>query len=560
MRKQLHEIRKLMSERGIDWLVVPTSDEHGSEYVHDHFKCREYISGFTGSAGTLLIGLKEAYLWTDGRYFLQAEAQLAGSGITLMRQGEPDVPDIPAFLTKSTSPLIAFNGRVLSAREAKAYQGIPGARIVWDLDLPGMIWPDRPPIKPSEPWELPLEVTGMTHEEKLAQIRAAMQENGADWLLLSALDEIAWTWNMRGNDVECNPVFFAYALISAQEARLFRMYDGTYDGIWEALGGIGAGETLWLDEETTNFALAEAAGQAKILRKPTPVQLLKAIKNPAEIASTTSAHMRDGAAMVGFLYWLKREIGRRPLTEIDAARYLDGLRMAQGAFELSFPTIAGYGPDGAIIHYQATEEHNAELKPEGFLLVDSGGQYPDGTTDITRTIALGPLTEKMKECYTLVLKAHIDLAMCRFQPGTTGKELDSITRAPLLARRLDFAHGTGHGVGHVLNVHEGPQTINKRSTVPFQPGMITSDEPGVYLEGEFGIRIENEILCEESDDQYTFRTLTLCPYEREAILPELLTAEERAWLNEYHQNVLMFLAPLLASDMREWLAEVTAEI
>ena len=564
MRQQLTSIRTLMQEAGIDWYIIPSSDFHGSEYVHDHFKSREYMSGFTGSAGTLLIGREAALLWTDGRYFLQAGKQLEGSGITLMKQGEPGVPEIRAYLKDRLEEMggarVGFDGRVLSLHEAKKYLELPGVEIVWDLDLVDKIWPDRPQIKPSEIWELPLEVTGQTKDEKLAGIRAEMKNEGADYLLLSSLDEIAWTWNQRGDDVECNPVFFSYALISQTEANLYTMRDGTYEDVYRALAGIGANETLWLDGESASYALVQAAGQAKILDKHTPVQLMKAIKNPAEIASTTNAHIRDGAAMVNFLFWLKKQIGHVQMTEIDASDYLDAQRLAQGAFELSFPTIAGYGENAALPHYQATEEHHAMLEPEGFFLVDSGGQYPDGTTDITRTIALGPLTDKMKEYYTLVLKSHIDLAMHRFKPGTTGKELDAITRGPMLARGLDYNHGTGHGVGHVLNVHEGPQIINKRSDLPFQPGMITSDEPGIYLEGEFGIRIENEILCEESGDQYAFRTLTVCPYEREAILPDMLTAEERAWLNDYHQDALTFLAPLLASDVREWLAEATAEI
>lgn len=568
MREQLTALRTVMEHAGIDWLIIPSSDYHGSEYVHDFFKCREYVSGFTGSAGTLVVGREAAFLWTDGRYFLQAADQLSGSGIALMKEREPGVPEIPAFLkekvqTSEKKVRIGFDGRVLTAHAAKEYLALTeeGAEILWNVDLITRIWPDRPAIQSSDIYELPLSVTGKTAEEKLAEIREEMRKEGADYLLLASLDEIAWTWNLRGNDVECNPVFFAYALISQDAAHLYTMRDDTYEEIYEALSEIGEDKTLWLDGESASLTLAKAPGpHVTILDKPTPVQLLKAVKNPAEITSTVNAHIHDGVAMVNFLYWIKRQIKQQKLTEMDAVHYVDNQRIAQGAFELSFSTIAGYGPDGAIIHYEPTPEHNAEMAASGFLLIDSGGQYPDGTTDITRTVALGPLTDKMKEYYTLVLRAHIDLAMARFKPETTGKELDAMTRVPLEERGLDYNHGTGHGVGHILNVHEGPQSISRRGEGTLLPGMITSDEPGIYIEGEFGVRIENEVLCTESDGLYGFETLTLCPYERDAILPELLTAEERAWLNNYHQKVLATLAPLLASDVREWLAGVTEAI
>lgn len=580
MREQLTKLRALMAARHLDAYLIPTTDFHGSEYVNDYFKCRRYVSGFTGSAGTLLITADEAWLWTDGRYFLQAADQLAGSGIGLMKEKEPGVPTIAEYLTslaassKGGSPAfrLGFDGRVVDHTAGTRFEEIC-ASVEYELDLVGEIWEDRPQIQPSKIYALPASVTGESAVSKLARLRAYLRENQADCHLMTSLEEIAWLFNLRGSDVENTPVFFAFALISMEEARLYVMDDQLppvegvtvlpYLQIFEDIKALDASSIL-LDEEVVSYALIKSLPpQTEILSDVNPVSLMKALKNPVEIASTRNAHIRDGAAMVQFLCWLKKNIGAMEMTEVSAADYLERCRRAQdGCFDLSFPTIAGYGPNGAIVHYDPMLSGGSPLKAEGLLLVDSGGQYADGTTDITRTIALGPLTEEMKQHYTLVLRSHIALARAVFPAGTTGAELDKIARKPLQDHGLDFNHGTGHGVGHILSVHEGPQRIAATGTAcPFYPGMITSNEPGVYIEGSHGIRLENEILCVEKENgSYGFETITFCPFDREAILPELMTDEELSWLNRYHAQVRETLLPLVDGETGRWLTEATAEI
>lgn len=634
MRKQLADLRNVMRENGVDAWIVPTTDFHGSEYVNDHFKWREYLSGFTGSAGTLVVTQDAAALWTDGRYFLQAEAQLDGSGITLMREGMPGVPTLAEWLKiQIPGGTVGFDGRVVDLKLGRELEEIFPLR--WDAALPDAIWKEHPPLTASEIYALPQRVTGEAAVRKLGRIRRSMREAGADYHLITSLEEIAWIWNLRGRDVLHTPVFYGFMLLTPQETRVYLLNqtkeaaalfqaalqedaqaEDTTDPA-DAEHGAGAGEelkilpyfdifedlkrlprgSLLLDESRISYGMAAAVSDAvaKIAGED-PAMRMKAIKNETEIAATRRAHVRDGAAMVRFLYWLKtrmqaqrtaagKECGReqpaaeqacrkenmRPLTEIGAAAQLEAERRREGAQDSSFDTIAGYGPHGAIVHYEATPQTDAELAARGFLLVDSGGQYPDGTTDITRTIALGPLTEKMKRCYTAVLKSHIALAAAVFDETTTGADLDQAARGLLQAQGLDYRHGTGHGVGHLLSVHEGPQTISPRGKdCHILPGMITSNEPGVYLEGEFGIRLENEILCREARNtendeaagkkEFCFETLTDCPFEREAILPELLTEPERSWLNAYHRQVYETLAPLLEPDVRKWLAEQTAPL
>lgn len=600
-----------MTEKDIDIYIIPTTDFHGSEYVNDYFKCREYVSGFTGSAGTLVVMRDRACLWTDGRYFLQAEHQLEGSGIDLMKMGMPGVPDIPAYIKEQLDLYaaeanasyrterrdgsgmqqesgeirftIGFDGRTMSRRMGEELQNLcadergewPGrfrACIAYDMDLAGDIWKDRPQIIPSEIYPLSSDVTGESPDSKLQRIRQQM--NSADWLLVSRLEDIAWIYDLRGRDVKHTPVFYGYALISADSDTLYVMDESymkkaaqrsgssvkPYDRLADDLMSL-RDCTVMMDESSVSYAVSESfdASVRRVFAE-SPAAKLKAVKNSTEIKATRNAHLRDGAAMAEFLCWLKSEIkdpGSR-ITEISLADHLEECRRAQGAYDLSFDTIAGYEEHGAVIHYSASPETDAELRPEGFVLIDSGGQYDDGTTDITRTVALGPVSEDRRRNYTAVLKSHIALASAVFGPQTTGYDLDVIARKPLKALGLDFRHGTGHGVGHMLSVHEGPNTITpgpsgKRCHIV--PGMITSDEPGVYLEGEYGIRIENEILCTDGKDGYAFEMLTLCPYEREAIDITMLTEDEIKYIDDYHSRVYEMLTPVVSREAAGWLRE-----
>ena len=588
MRQQLTALRREMKAEGIDAYLIPTTDFHGSEYVNEYFKCREFVSGFTGSAGTLLVTDDWAGLWTDGRYFLQAADQLRESGIDLMKEREQDVPTIDEFLVNKLpkGSCLGFDGRVVSYREAKEYE--EHFKIRWDVDLAGRIWEawdqgeNRPELIPSPIYDIPLSVTGESSDSKLNRVRQAMKKKGADMHLMTSLEEIAWLYNLRGNDVENTPVFYAFAVIGREKEQLYVLDEGfagdaerkaaanlpetteilPYFRIFDDLKNLSAGKLL-LSEERVSYTMAKCLpGTVEIIDDANPAELMKAIKNETEISCTKQAHIKDGAAVVQFIYWVKKAAGQTTLTEVDAADYLLECRRGQKGFhDLSFSTIAAYGSNGAIVHYSPEPETCFALKPEGFLLMDSGGQYEDGTTDITRTIALGPLTEAMKKHYTLVLKSHIALASARFAEGTKGIELDVIARAPLAAVGLNYNHGTGHGVGHLLSVHEAPNNISPRGECPIMEGMITSDEPGLYLTGEYGIRLENEILCVRGEDgMLEFEPITWCPWEREAILPELLTEQEKKWINDYHQTVYVKLSPLLDDDIAAWLKTQTAEI
>ena len=575
MRSELEVLRKRMREAGVDLYIIPTTDYHGSEYVNDYFKCREYVSGFTGSAGTLIVEQGFAGLWTDGRYFLQAQQQLDGSGITLMKMGVDGVPDIKDYIASRLSvKTIGFDGRIVSHQMGKQIEDVCGHHVsmIHDLDLVGDIWTDRPEIIPSQIYEIPLEVTGEAASSKLERLRAEMGE--ADWLLVSRLEDIAWIYNLRGRDIDHTPVFYAFALISKEDDILYVMDDSyikrsasssdgsaktavrRYAEVFEDLKQL-ADCRIMLDKDSVSYALAESL-QDSVTRMfcKSPAEKLKAVKNGTEIKATKNAHIRDGAAMVEFLYWLKNSVSTGQVTEISMADYLESCRRRRGAYDLSFDTIAGYEEHGAIIHYAATESSSALLKPEGFVLIDSGGQYDNGTTDITRTVALGPVSCDRKKVYTAVLKGHVDLAMAVFDENTTGADLDIIARKPLRDLGLDFSHGTGHGVGHMLSVHEGPNTISPRAAgCHIVPGMITSDEPGVYLEGRYGIRTENEILCIEKDGKYSFEMITFCPYERDAIDVAMLTEAEIKYVDDYHRKVYETLSPLLDADVSGWLEE-----
>lgn len=611
IRSRISKLRDEMKKAGIDAYLVPSDDDHASEYVNDHFKCREWITGFTGSAGTALITADEAFLWTDGRYFLQAEIELRGTGVTLMKMNEPGVPTIKAFISDLAAAAAAaagentgdgtftlgFDGNTMTAEAGEDLEKDCPVRIAYSKDLIGELWEDRPALEPSDIWEFPLKSCGKSFEEKLSDVRFDMAAKGADVLLLCDLMETAWLFNLRADDVLHTPVFYSYAIITADKCCLFTLPGAVSEKLEQSLEsrGItlmdyhdtagtlqlftGNGETLWADKSKTSYALIKWTHD--IIDEPTPIEMMKAVKNEAEIAATEHAHLKDGVAETKFIYWLKQkaaelaETGKvtpedpgvtsdGKLTELSCSDKLAALRHDQDeCFDLSFPSIAGYMSNGAIIHYEPTPESDTEIKAEGVFLIDSGGQYIDGTTDITRTIAVGPLSDKIKEYYTLVLKGHIDLAMAEFPRGTTGIELDKAARKPLQDRGLDYNHGTGHGVGHVLSVHEGPNYISYRSNggQALVPGMITSDEPGIYIEGEFGIRIESEILCVEKDkDTLGFKVITLVPLDRDAILTELLTEKERSWLNDYHERVYNSVSPFLTAEEAEWLKKETAAI
>ena len=582
MRQELTDLRKAMKNRGIDAYIIPTTDFHGSEYVNDYFKFRRYVSGFTGSAGTLLVTEGGAYLWTDGRYFIQAAKELAGSGVELMKMNEPGVPTIEEFLKENMAEgqTLAFDGRVVSDTLGAGYEKImadKGGRIVYDTDLADEVWKGRPALKGAAIYALPLSVTGKTFEEKLGEIRQILSEKNADYYLITKLEETAWLFNMRGDDVENTPVFFSFTMVTPDGVNLYVFKDAIahtqvpagvrvkdYFEIYKDVNKIPAGKSLLTNRNDASYALIKSLDSGvRVIDEKSPAETLKAVKNPAEIESTLHAHLEDGAAMVNFMYWLKtKALNEGPQTEITASDYLEGCRRARKGFkDLSFTTISGYGPNAALCHYSAKAGSESEIKPEGFLLVDSGGQYEDGTTDITRTFVMGHITDKMKKCFTLVLKSHTDLAMAEFKPGTDGVALDTLCRKPLKAEGLDFNHGTGHGVGHLLSVHEGPNSISSRGTTVIEPGMITSDEPGVYIEGEFGIRHENEILCvKKPDGMLAFETITYCPFDRDGIDVSMLTDAELEWLNSYHKTVYDKIGPMVDEEVRSWLKEATAEM
>lgn len=593
MRKQLSALRRRMTEEGVDACLVPTDDFHGSEYVGEHFKCRSYLSGFTGSAGTLLVLRDWAGLWTDGRYFLQAERQLEGSGITLCKMGEKDVPTEEDFLKDHLQPgqCLAFDGRTVTARHFHSLEKkLAGSNIRFrtDLDLAGDVWPDRPPLSAAPVWALDTAYCGVSRAEKLAAIRQAMAEKGADTLLLSSLDDVAWLLNIRGGDVDCCPVVLSYLAVDAGGAQLFvnetvflqelrhaLECDGVtfapYGGVYTYAAELDAARTVWLDEDKTNCALwnAAAAGGRKIITEPNPTALSKAIKNNIEVANERTAHLRDGVAMTQFLFWLKQNAGKVQITERSAAEHLEHLRAQQEHYlGPSFEPIIAYDSHGAIVHYSATEESDIPLEAHGFLLCDTGGHYLEGTTDVTRTVALGPVSAEMKRHYTLVLRSHLALLHAQFLYGCRGSALDILARQPLWEAGLDYNHGTGHGVGYLLNVHEGPNSIRYRSAgqdAVLEPGMILSDEPGLYLAGRYGIRLENLLVCvDRTENEHGrflgFDALTLVPFDRDAIDPSLLNPSEKCWLNAYHATVYAAISPYLSEPERCWLADNTTEL
>lgn len=592
MREELCCLRERMQEESVDAYLIMTDDFHGSEYVGDYFKSREYISGFTGSAGTLLVRKDCAGLWTDGRYFLQAETQLAGSGITLFRSGQPGVPDLEDYLVEQLADgqTLGFDGRCVMAgyaRKLRERLEQKGVRIRNDLDLVGDVWPDRPALSKEPVWQLAERYAGIGVKDKLAEVRQILHKKKADWFLLASLEDICWLLNVRGNDVACTPVVLSYLMMSRDQVFWYVQREAVpepvqadlqeagvvlreYGQIYEDASRLPGGVRLLCDENHVNDALiSRIAPDVVVVDGENPTLLLKAVKNPVEIANEKAAHIKDGIAVIRFIYWLKTRVGREEITEISAASRLEMFRREQEDYlEPSFYPILAYGPHGAIVHYSADETSDVPLEPEGFLLADTGGHYMEGTTDITRTIALGPLTEEQKEMYTTVLKAHIRLADAVFLQGAAGVSLDVLARTPLWERGLDYNHGTGHGVGYLLSVHEGPNSFRFRPSAVrggdhvMKEGMITSDEPGIYLEGKFGVRLENLLVCaaRQTNSYGTFlgfEPLTMVPFDRDAILWDTLSEKELRWLAAYHQKVYESLAPHLSEEERQWLRETT---
>ncbi len=584
---KLSRLRELMRERGVYAVMIGTEDFHNSEYVGEYFRLREYLSGFTGSAGTLVVTLSEARLWTDGRYFIQAAGELSGSGIELMRQGEKGVPTIEEYLASCPAgSTIGFDGRCVSiarARRLKMRLSPCGIKIDPTVDLGDAVWENRPDLSAEPVFALPDEACGKSRAEKLADIRAVMSQKRADAFFVSMLDEIAWTLNLRGGDIEYCPLFLAYMVILAERVILFvdpaiisgeikaalaadnvefQPYDAVYSYLRSYRG------TLMLDPATASVACGGIDPVKGRVDCPSPITLMKATKNPAEIAAERSAHLRDGVAVTRFMKWLKsaplsQNDGK--ITEISLAEKLEEFRKLDPDYlGQSFAPIMAYGEHGAIVHYSAAEETNAAIEPRGLLLSDTGGHYRYGTTDITRTYVLGELTDEEKRAFTLVMAGHLNLLDAKFPEGVRGSTLDYAAREPLWQLGMDFNHGTGHGVGFLLNVHEGPQRISRHGMgdAPLRAGMITSDEPGYYAEGKFGIRHESLILCRESEYAgfLEFEPLTLVPFDRDGIDKRYLTERQTALFNEYQKLVCDKLSPLLSKEEAEWLAEITRPV
>ena len=585
--QRLEALREELRREHLAAFIFPTSDPHQSEYTADCWKGREWISGFNGSAGTAVVTLHSAALWTDSRYFIAAEEQLKGTEYQLMKLKVDGTPTIAEWLGRelasASSKEVGIDGMVNAASSVKELiadlRREGGLTLRTNFDPLARIWSDRPAI-PDNPVEIyPLEYAGEPAREKIARIRKALREKHADGMLMAALDDIAWTLNLRGSDVHCNPVFVSYLLISSKDATLYINKEKLSPQVIDYLRAEGVGVddygrvkqglkdyfeyNILLDPDEVNYTLHQAV-KREIVEEESPVKRMKAVKNVREQAGFRSAMLRDGIAMVKFLKWLQPAVEAGGQTEMSVDEKLTALRAEQPLFKgLSFDTIAAYEEHGAIVHYEATPETDASLQPKGMLLIDSGAQYLDGTTDITRTIALGPLTDEQRRVYTLVLKGHLRLQMLHFPDGASGTQLDAIARQPLWQAGLNYLHGTGHGVGSYLNVHEGPHQIRMEwKPAPLVAGMTVTDEPGIYLAGRFGVRIENTLLV--VPDQETecgrflqFEPLTLCPIDKRPIVPELLTDEERQWLDDYHAMVYERLSPHLDASECAWLRQAT---
>ena len=597
---KIGQLRDCMKELGIDAYLVPTADFHESEYVGEFFKCRHFLTGFNGTAGTAVITMDKAGLWTDGRYFVQAEEQLSGSEIKLYRMGEPEFPTLDEFLEEElpVDGCLGFDGRVVNSELGYGLQNLlqeKNVTINCSKDLVGEIWTSRPAMSCEPIWSLDVKYAGKSTVEKLSDLRDAMKKNKAQIHLMTALDEIAWLFNLRGNDIVNNPVFLSYALITQDEAYLYvqkeaikedtKMGKEVCAALAEAkvqvkeyaefLQDVAAlkNEKILLERKKASFAVCESIdASCRIIDEMNPCATMKAVKNATEIENMRKAHLKDGIAVTKFMYWLKHTIGTCDMTEMTAAHKIEELRAEQGNYsEPSFVTIAAYKENAAMCHYHPSDEVCKKLKPEGLLLVDSGGQYLEGTTDITRTYALGPLTEKEKEYYTIVAAAMLKVSTMKFLHGCRGINLDYTIREAFWKRGLDFAHGTGHGVGYLSNVHERPNGLRwkvvpeRQDSAVIEPGMICSDEPGLYFAGDFGTRTENLILCvEDEKNEYgqflKFEFLTKAPIDLEALDTRFMDDADIERLNTYHKDVYETISPYMNDEEKEWLKHVTREI
>ncbi|WP_288875265.1 aminopeptidase P family protein [uncultured Fusobacterium sp.] len=583
------KLRELMREKGIDVYIVPSADFHQSEYVGEYFKCREWISGFTGSAGTVVVTHEMAGLWTDGRYFIQAAKQLEGTGIQLFKMGEPGVPSFIEFIVENIKKgqCVGFDGKVMSVSQVNDLKSKfqEDIKINSDYDLIDMLWTDRPDMASSKAFVLDTKYCGEDIQSKLSRIREALEKENCDINIISSLDDIAWIFNLRGNDVKNNPVNLAYAIITADKAILYiddRKLDNSveeylyenhvdvreYLEIYEDAELISSSEVVMMDFNKTNFTIYNRIKDVvKIINRPNPSNLMKACKNEVELENLRKCHLRDGVAVTKFMHWLKYQVSQEKITEMSASEILEGFRKDQDLYiEPSFDTISAYGANAAMMHYKATKDSDATLKPYGLLLVDSGGQYYDGTTDITRTFVLGECSYEIKKHFTLVLKGMIKLSKAKFLYGATGTNLDILARQSLWEQGIDYKCGTGHGVGFLLNVHEGPQGIRfQYNSQRLEEGMNVTNEPGVYIEGSHGIRLENELIVQkdlktEFGQFMKFETMTYVPLDLDGIIPELLSEDEKEFLNNYHRMVREKLFPYFDESEIDWLKEYTREI
>ncbi|SHJ78826.1 Xaa-Pro aminopeptidase [Anaerocolumna jejuensis DSM 15929] len=593
--ERLQHLRALMAKNGIQAYLLPTSDFHESEYVGNYFKSRKYISGFTGSAGSVVVTQEEAGLWTDGRYFIQAARELAGSGITLYKMGEEGVPTLEEFLSDKLKEgeVLGFDGRVVKAklglrlREKLSQKKVS---IQYDKDLVDEIWTDRPELPTAPAFLLEDKYSGKTTALKLEAVRSEMQKKDAAYHIITSLDDIAWLFNIRGGDIAYNPVILSYAVITQEKAILFLDEKKLSEEIKATLGKFGVeirgyfeiyefvkalpkNEKILFDTAKVNYAIYQNLGSgASVIDAPNPTVLLKAVKNSVELENLRKAHIKDGVAVTKFIHWLKKNIGKTEITEVTASDYLENCRKEQDGFiDLSFNTISAYNANAAMMHYSASEESHAVLKPEGLLLVDSGGQYYEGTTDITRTIILGEVSNEIKKHFTAVLKSMLNLADARFLYGCIGQNLDILARGPIWDMDLDYKCGTGHGVGYLLNVHEAPNGFRWKK-VPerddgciLEEGMVTTDEPGVYIEGSHGIRTENELICHKgAKNEYGqfmyFEHLTFAPIDLDAVDTSYMTKKEIDSLNRYHSEVYEKISPYLNEEEKLWLKEATRVI
>lgn len=595
IKQRIEKIRDLMKEKNIYAYIVPSSDYHQSEYVGDYFKAREFMSGFTGSAGTLIVSMDEVGLWTDGRYFIQAEQELKHSGIKLFKMGEEGVPTIEEYLLEKLpkNSTLGFDGRVMSVKEGQnlanklAFKGI---NIEYKYDLVNDIWQDRCSLPTEKAFLLDIEYSGESFSHKLSRIRQAMKEKKATTHILASLDDIAWLFNIRGRDVKSNPVVLSYAVICTNSVYLFidknkigedikhelskeDVQIKGYDEVYEFIKNIDENEVVLIDTSKVNYAIYNSIpSNVRKIEERNPSILFKSIKNEIELKNIRNSHIKDGVAFTKFMYWLKNNIGKIDITEISATQKLEDFRREQDKFiEPSFSTIAAYKDHAAMMHYSATEESNYKLEPRDLFLVDSGGQYFDGTTDITRTIALGPILENVRRDFTNVVRGMIRLSKAKFLYGCRGYNLDILARGPLWEEGIDYKCGTGHGIGFLLNVHEGPNGFRWKvregidDTCILEEGMVTTNEPGVYVENSHGIRIENEIVVRKAEkNEYgqfmDFEVITFAPIDLDAIDESLLLKDERVYLNNYHKQVYDKIAPYLNEEEKQWLKIYTREI